>query len=112
MSDYENDLFNFIPMNRAAAEQNNDKQLNLEGPSSKQLKKSSTAAFTSVKKLTRGAKIIRIEIYDTENFPDHISSLCNCDAELCVQHVVKNVFMDDVYKSVKEIALKVSDIMP
>lgn len=91
--------------------QKNEKQLNLEGPSSKQLKRSSTAAFTCVKKLTRGAKVIRIEVYDVESYPDIISSLCNCDAELCVQHVVKNIFMDDIYKSVKDIAVKVSNNM-
>lgn len=106
--DSESDLFNFVPMNTVVG-QKNEKLLNLEGPSGKQLKRCSTAAFTCVKKLSRCAKVIRIEVYDVENFPDTISSLCKCDAELCVQHVVKNIFMDDIYKSVKEIAVKVSN---
>lgn len=97
------------------AGQRSERLLNLDGPNMKKRKKS-PAIFSYVKKLTRGpntigGKVIRIEIYDAEKFSDSESSQCKCDADLCIQHVVKNTCMDNIYNSVKDIVVKISDSM-
>lgn len=97
-------------MNQAAG-QRNERLLNLDGPINKK-PRNSPAVFSYVKKLTRGGgKIIRIEVYDMDSFSDSASSKCKCDAELCIQHVVKNMFMDEIYKTVRDIVVKISEYM-
>lgn len=55
-------------------------------------------------KITKqGVKVIRIEIYDVEQFRSTEESMCRCNAELCAQHVVANVYSDDVYTRIKDI---------
>lgn len=49
------------------------------------------------------SKIIRIQVFDAEDFTN---SPCDCSANICVQHVVGNVFNDDIYKCVKDIVSK------
>lgn len=84
-----------------------EKRLNLEPPNKKT--KNNSSVFSYAKKRTSGAKVIRIEVYDVESFSNNIDSLCKCDAEICVQHVVKNLYVDDVYKSVRELMTKITD---
>lgn len=60
---------------------------------------------SSLKYTSRGAKLIRIEIYDAHQFENKEKSVCQCNAELCLQHVVKNIENDHVYTQVKDIIL-------
>lgn len=66
--------------------------------------------FSFIKKpITRGAKIIKIEIYDADNSPNSEKSTCDCEAEICVQHIVKTVMFDDIYNNIKDIITKIQD---
>lgn len=58
---------------------------------------------SSIKIETLGAKVIRIEIYDADQFDNFQKSVCHCNAEICAQHIVQNVFSDDIYIQVKDI---------
>lgn len=55
------------------------------------------------KTIVHGSKVIRIEIYDASQFSNAEDSLCKCNAELCVQHVVENVYCDNIYTRVRDI---------
>lgn len=48
-----------------------------------------------------GAKVIRIEIYDANQFENN--SMCQCSAEICVQHIVKDIYNDNIYLRVKDL---------
>lgn len=87
------DLFNFLP--------NNQDKSKKRGYHDKE-------TYTCIKKPSRGTKLIRIELYDVENLPAELIN-CKCHSELCVQYVVKNMFMDDVYKSYRDIVLLIKD---
>lgn len=66
--------------------------------------------FQFIKKpVTRGAKIIKIEIYDTDSFPKSEQPMCNCEADVCVQHVVKSILFDDIYTSTRELISRIQD---
>lgn len=56
-----------------------------------------------VKYTTSGVKLIRIEVYDAEQFDNAEKTICHCNAHLCAQHVVSNIFTDDIYVRVKDI---------
>lgn len=51
----------------------------------------------------KGSKIIRIEIFDAEQFSSREKSVCKCDARLCVQHVVQDTSTDNFYIRVRDI---------
>lgn len=50
-----------------------------------------------------GSKVIRIEIYNAESFANIEQSICNCNAELCAQHVVEDIHADNIYPRVRDI---------
>lgn len=58
---------------------------------------------SSIRMSSYGAKIIRIEIYDADHFENLEKSVCHCNAEVCGQHVVQNMFTDNIYERVKDI---------
>lgn len=58
---------------------------------------------SSIRTATIGSKVVRIEIYDADQFDDSTKSVCNCNAEICAQHVVQNIFSDNIYTRVKDI---------
>ncbi|PZC79894.1 hypothetical protein B5X24_HaOG215658 [Helicoverpa armigera] len=62
--------------------------------------------YSFIKKPCKGrrSKIIRLQIYDVEEFQE--SASCNCEASVCAQYVVENIFNDDVYKSARDILSK------
>lgn len=75
--------------------------------------KNDNVIYSFIKRPARGgSKVIKIEIYEAANFPDCTDDrhICNCNAEVCIQHVVKNIFMDEIYRSVKDLLKKIHDI--
>lgn len=58
---------------------------------------------SSLKTTTRGSKVIRIEIYDASQFQNVEKSVCKCNAEMCAQHVVENIYSDNIYAKVRDI---------
>lgn len=50
-------------------------------------------------------KIIRVQIIDIEDYKE--SAPCNCEATVCAQYVVENVFKDDILKSANDIINKI-----
>lgn len=91
------ELFNFIPPN-SNQQNTNRKRARLEN-----------AVYSFLKKAVKGGtKVIRIEVYDADKLKfDEVEQLCNCNAEICIQHVVKNTYNDDVYIAVKEVIAKI-----
>lgn len=63
--------------------------------------------YSYVKKSVKGPqrKIIRIQIFDTKEFDG--SKLCECKADVCAQHIVENVFSDDLYRCTKDLISKI-----
>lgn len=37
--------------------------------------------------------------------------MCNCNAELCAQHVVKNMLLDNVYEATRDVLDKIEAAM-
>lgn len=100
------ELFNFIPMNQQAQQTTVQKMFNLGCKRSK----TDQTYYQYIKKpVSRGMKIIKIEIYDTDNFQKSEQSICNCQADVCVQHVVKTILYDDIYTSTRELIAKIQD---
>ncbi|XP_028162761.1 uncharacterized protein LOC114354537 [Ostrinia furnacalis] len=66
--------------------------------------------YSSIRTVSHGAKVIRIEIYDAEQFENSTKSVCQCNAEICAQHVVENVFNDNIYTRVKDIIKSIGTI--
>lgn len=50
-----------------------------------------------------GVKVIRIEIYDASQFSNLEKSICKCNAELCAQHVVEDIYSDNVYIKIRDL---------
>lgn len=72
--------------------------------------RSERVLFSYIKKpISRGAKIIKIEIYDADTHPNSEKPTCECEAEICVQHIVKTVMFDDIYSNIKDIISKIQD---
>lgn len=59
--------------------------------------------ITSFKSTMSGTKVIRIEIYDADQFEDAAKSICTCNAMVCAQHVVQNEFTDHIYPRIRDI---------
>lgn len=106
------ELFNFVPSEIVRCTQRKlGLNANRKRPASDNdlLSQSSSLNYSFVKKASRGSKIIRIEIYDAKDFDNQEGALCKCKADLCVQHVVKNVIFDDIYKNVKDAVSKIQE---
>lgn len=66
--------------------------------------------FQYIKKpIMRRRKIIKIEIYDTDSFTKSEQSMCNCEANVCVQHVVKDILFDQIYSSTRKLIATIQD---
>ncbi|XP_047035773.1 uncharacterized protein LOC124641649 [Helicoverpa zea] len=74
-------------------------------PNSK--KRGTKTLYSYIKKPAKGlqSKVIRIQIYDAEDLKS--SKLCECRANVCAQHIVENVFNDDIYKCAKDMISKI-----
>lgn len=90
------DLFNFIPNRELIKEKLNLKRgLNNDDENMQ---------YSFIKMPSKGSKIIRIELYEIDKLKNTDEPLiCKCNAELCVQYVVRNMYSDDVYKTYREI---------
>ncbi|CAH0717053.1 unnamed protein product, partial [Brenthis ino] len=89
------DLFRFIPNN----------------PEEKSSKRSADAntLYSYMKIPSKGTKIIRIQIYDVEQLQNNEDKVCKCNANLCIQHVVQNLFRDDIYRDVTKIITQMKE---
>lgn len=58
---------------------------------------------SSFKKTSCGTKLIRIEIYEAEQFDSLEKSICKCTARVCAQHVVQDVHTDNILYRVKDL---------
>ncbi|CAH0692090.1 unnamed protein product [Spodoptera exigua] len=77
MSDSE-DLFNFVPMNQPVQQTTGQKTLGL----ARKRSKTDQTFYQFIKKpVSRGTKIIKIEIYDTDSFQKSEQPMCNCEAD-------------------------------
>lgn len=85
------------------------KTLGLDAASRKRARMEQTFYSYIKKPIKRGSKILKIEIYDTGHYPKPEDPICRCDAEVCVQHVVKSQIFDDIYSSIKDIINKIQD---
>lgn len=65
----------------------------------------------SLKTSIRGMKLIRIEIYNANQFATSEESSCKCNAEICAQHVVSNVHSDNIYIRLKELLKSMDNAM-
>lgn len=69
--------------------------------------------YSFVKRRMNGIKLIKIEIYDVETLKksqeSNSSSVCNCKAEVCVQHCVQSLIFDDIYSNIKELVSKIEN---
>lgn len=54
------------------------------------------------KTVSAGSKVIRIEVYNANQFESIEQSVCQCSAEICFQHIVKNIYTDSIYLRVKD----------
>lgn len=59
--------------------------------------------ISSLKTTAVGTKLIRIEIYNADQFASTGESTCKCNADICAQHVVRNVHLDQIYPRIREI---------
>lgn len=100
------ELFNFVPINQPVQQTTVQKTLNL----ARKRSKTDQTFYQFIKKpVSRGTKIIKIEIYDTDSFQKSEQPMCNCEADVCVQHVVKTILYDDIYTSTRELIAKIQD---
>lgn len=58
---------------------------------------------SSLKTTVLGRKVIRVEIYNANQFSSMDESACRCHAEICAQHVVSNIHLDQIYPRIREI---------
>lgn len=70
-------------------------------------RKKEATYYSHVKIPMKGHKIIKLEIYDAEKMEG--DNLCKCDAEICCQHVVKNLFLDEIYRSAQNLISKMTE---
>lgn len=127
LQESDNDLFNFNPIETRKptirfldfngepiepepeqSEANGDELLVSQKHLNLRKRPRNSAHYSYVKTLNKGLKVIRIEIFDANQFENKI---CNCNAEMCVQHVVSNTLHDDIYKSIRIIITKISDLI-
>lgn len=64
-----------------------------------------------LKTSANGLKVIRIEIYDADQFSSTEDSTCKCSAEICAQHVVSNFYSDPIYIRIREILKSMENSM-
>lgn len=93
--------FNFIAMEKNVENENTSRKRSAE----------ETVFYSYVKRpMTKGIKLIKIEVYDlSKKCSDDVKNVCKCRADICVQHVVKNRFIDDTYSSIIEIISKLDN---
>lgn len=75
-------------------------------------RKSENCVYAYIKKPYRNIakKLIKIEIIDGDKLDD-CDQICRCDAELCAQYVVKNVVVDDIYQSVRNVINRIEETL-
>lgn len=56
------------------------------------------------RKTSTQSKIIRLQIFEVEELKN---SVCKCKASVCAQHVVDNVYSDEVYRHTKDLLSKI-----
>lgn len=74
-------------------------------------RRGSKTMYSYVRKYVQGPhrKIIRIQIFDGEELNG--SKLCTCKAKICAQHIVNNIFTDDIYDCAKDMINKIQKKM-
>ena len=98
------DLFQFIPNQVLPQRTASNNQISER----KRNKNDNIAFYTYIKKpCLQGVKVIRIEIHDAGTMEKSQESVCNCNAQLCVQYVAKSICFDDIYVEVCELVNKI-----
>lgn len=64
-----------------------------------------------IKTTVQGVKVIRIEVYNADQFSSIEDSTCKCRAEICAQHVVNNFYSDHIYMKVRDILKSMDNSM-
>lgn len=99
--DSEHSPFNFISTKDVEKSSNGDGG---GGAGSSRKRGSDEMLYSFVKRPMKGMKTIKIEIYDicekSNKSTQEIRGICRCKADICVQHIVQSVFLDDIYLSV------------
>lgn len=102
------ELFNFIPEPRVT--KSAPKNLNFTATTLSRKRTGEPTVLSYIKKpVKRPVKIIRIEIYDADTLQKSEQSVCNCEAEVCVQYVVNGVLYDEIYGATKDVINKIQD---
>lgn len=97
-------LFNFIEPNRVFE---NLARQGGEGSNTSRKRSRENELYSYIKVPALGRKIIKLEIYDADQFKS--TEICKCNADICCQHIVKNIFKDDIYKAACELIDKMSE---
>lgn len=101
-------LFHFIEPDEF---NNLNNQHNDGSTTSKKRKQEDSLFYSYIKTSTsqQGRKVIKLEIFDANNYKNE--EMCKCNAEICCQQVVKNLYKDDVYRLAQELIEKISDLI-
>lgn len=87
--------------------------MNKNGSTSRKRSNDENIVYSCIKRpITGGTKLIKIEIYDLTTgdlTSKELAAACACKADVCVQHVIKNSYMDDVYICMRELITKIEN---
>lgn len=105
--------FNFWPSSVSNTSTRKNAVNNPEGVDGSNKKKPSKRSsediiYSFIKKPAKGLKVVKIEIYNSDKLKsdEGIHGVCKCTADICVQHVVQNSYMDEIYLNVRDIVAK------
>ncbi|KAG7312230.1 hypothetical protein JYU34_001702 [Plutella xylostella] len=93
-------MFNFIAPDHILAKQGGEN-------SNLRRRKLESIIYSHIKMPMEGHKVIKLEIYDAERLKGE--GICKCNADICCQHIVKNLFKDEIYKSAQDLISKITD---
>lgn len=86
--------------------------INLQSTSRKRINDENILYSCIKRPVTGGMKLIKIEMYDlimSDLTSKGHAGVCQCKADICVQHVIKSGYIDDVYVCVKELITKIEN---
>lgn len=77
--------------------------------SSRKKKRNDLHSFIKIP--VQGRKVLKLEIYNADDIKCD-EMFCKCNAEICCQHVVKNIFKDEIYSLARELIEKMCENLP
>lgn len=106
--DSEDVMFNFVARNRVSDQQQPGQQTNTFDVAPRKRPRADQTIMSYIKKPVKGGtRVIKIEIYDADNFLKSDDSTCKCEAETCVQYVANSALFDDIYVATKGVIKKI-----